>query len=148
MVTDIDVIATVIADGETESLAAATQPCIEQVFTAIAHNAPIVQLTQKPQLAQAIDGEIQPLLISFVGQLQDFGQRDLWNRLVIGKLIQQVSDREFHGGGVKSGLHDREMFRAAKGDGAVQRAQPDPVYESTWSSSALHRCCASAAAIR
>ena len=98
MVADVNVISTVIPDGKAKTFAAATQPRVNKILSLIAHQAFVSLTAEDTELAQPVNGQVQTFFISFVGQLEDLGQRGLGNRLVVGELIQEVSDRELHGG--------------------------------------------------
>ena len=97
VVSDVDVIATVIPDGETETLAAATQTSIDELIAALTHHTFIARTAHHTELLERDQGQIQTALVSLVGQLEDLGQCWLRNRLVVRKLIQQISNRELHG---------------------------------------------------
>ena len=99
VVSDVDVIATVIPDGETKALAAATQPSIDELLAALTHHTVVTRAAHHTELPQRDQGQIETALVRLVGQLEDLGQRWLGNRLVVRKLIQQISNRELHGGG-------------------------------------------------
>ena len=101
VIAHVDVIAAVIANGETEPFAAAAQACINQLFILQSLQLTVLEDLKNTNLRQRFGGQFQGRFIGFVGQFENFRQGRLGHRLIGGELVQQVSDRKLHGEGVR-----------------------------------------------
>ena len=98
VITDINVISTVIPNRKAEAFAAAAQSRINQLFILKTLQFSVLEDFENANLGKCNAGKIQSSFIRLVAELENLRQGRLRNRLVGGELIQQVSDRKFHGG--------------------------------------------------
>ena len=98
VVADVDVLVAVFPQGEAEALAAAAQPRLDQALVVYPADA-VVGFPQHAHSHQPGEGDPQLLFIGFCREpegLFQFGDAEL---LLGGELLDQVGDRELHGGG-------------------------------------------------
>ena len=95
VIADVDVFATVFAQGKAEAFAGATQPCGDQFRVFAAGYAGLTDL-QQAKAAEAVEADLKLLLFSFLANAQGFFQLCQRQGFLGGQLVEQVGDRELH----------------------------------------------------
>ncbi len=121
VVADVDVLAAVFPQGETEPLAGAPQPGGDQ-FGGLQGAETLGTLLHQPQPQQGVEADAQFLLAVLGGQPQGLLQLGQGHRVGRRKVIEQIGDRELH----QVGMAQRMVRRARGRDGLHGRwASPE-----------------------
>ena len=106
MISDVDIVSTVIPDGKTEALAAAAQPGLDQIALVSPQQSLILVTLKNLETHKGVKGRLQTLFISLVGELEGLGQSRLIHRCGGVELIDQIGNVEFH--------QDRRWYRSSR----------------------------------
>ena len=100
MIADVDVLAAIVPEGETESLAGAAQSGRNQGVVVAALQA-VLPLLNQSEATEAVKTDAQQLFIGLEGEAEGLLQPGQGPGFPRGQLVEQIGDRELHRRGLE-----------------------------------------------
>ena len=115
MVPDVDVIFTIVPDGEAEALAATAKTSFNKVIGKASADAALIIEVEDPQALKTLQCQRKRLLLRTVGQTQNLLELGRFQAALGWHLVEQISDREFH----RNEFEDRPSGPGGSNEGAL-----------------------------